>query len=66
MTEQPEVVVTTPRRRFRIHLPNKTQLKTAGAALTGVAVGALVTARVIKRECACEPDTTETADQPTS
>lgn len=66
MTEQPEAVLVTPKRRFRVHLPTKSQLKTAGTALGGVAVGALVTVRVMKRECACDTEATETADQATS
>jgi hypothetical protein len=68
MTEQPEVVLATPKRRFRLHLPTRHQLKTVGtSALAGAAVATAVTLRIVKKDaCVCEPGTTETADQPTS
>jgi len=63
MTDEPMAVVHTPKRRFVLKRPSKTTLRKA-ATLTGVAaLSAVVTARAVKRECACENDTAETADQ---
>ncbi len=64
----PTAELVTPTKRFRIKLPSRSTVKKVGALTGAAALGAVVTARALKRNCACDSDTaTEagTADQST-
>ena len=61
MTEQTTAVVETPKRRIRVKLPSRSTVVKAGALAGTFALGAVVGAKRIKDNCACESDSDNTA-----